>query len=445
MHTCTKLERRELLFYSRVKRTCLLKRHFLNILALLIIGLGASIAPLDFAVNVAFPSITQAFNLDTQAIRWIPLSYVLTYGLLVIGFGALGDRIGHLRVFRFGLILAVVALTLCATAPTYLWLVSARVLQGISMGLTLSCAPALVTFLYKEHERTRALSMYGSMTSIASLIAPLAGGLSIVLLDWPGVYWFRVPLALLALACLPLIQAKLHHRPAPAVTAKSGASTIFLLFEIFKSSKPFIWINMTSVAVQMASFTIPLLAPYYLARVAQWGPTESGSVLAIWASGTLIGSALAARIAQQFGTNIAALAACCLCILGLSLASFWSSDIARPLIFTTVFVHGAGLGLFQVSYSDWVVRTLPIHARGVAGGLTVFTRTIGVVSAALLWLWLLERLQTQAIREGLSASEAFLTGFHFVCLLSAFLITATVMMSGWASKLWFKRLVQPNQ
>lgn len=405
----------------------------MNILALLIIGLGASIAPLDFAVNVAFPAITRAFDLDTQAIRWIPLSYVLTYGLLVIGFGALGDRIGHLRVFRFGLILAVIALTLCATAPTYLWLVLARVLQGISMGLTLSCAPALVTFLYKEHERTRALSMYGSMTSIASLIAPIAGGLSIVWLDWPGVYWFRVPLALLALACLPLIQTKLHHRPAPSVAGHAQRSTLFLLFDIFKASRPFVWMNATSAAVQMASFTIPLLAPYYLARVAQWGPTESGSVLAVWATGTLIGSALAPRVARRFGTNIAALIASCLCMMGLLLASLWSTNIELALIYGTVFIHGTGLGLFQVSYADWIVKTLPIHARGVAGGLTVFTRTIGVVSAALLWLWILERLQNNAMNDGLLISEAFLAGFHVVCLLSAFLILIVVMISGWTT------------
>ncbi len=417
----------------------------MNILALLIIGLGASIAPLDFAVNVAFPAITRAFDLDTQAIRWIPLSYVLTYGLLVIGFGALGDRIGHLRVFRFGLILAVIALTLCATAPTYLWLVFARVLQGVSMGLTLSCAPALVTFLYKEHERTRALSMYGSMTSIASLIAPLAGGLSIVWLDWPGVYWFRVPLALLALVCLPFIQAKLHHRPTPSVAGHARSSTLFLLIDIFKASRSFVWINATSAAVQMASFTIPLLAPYYLARVAQWGPTESGSVLAVWATGTLIGSALAPRVARRFGTNIAAFMASCLCMVGLLLASLWSTNIVLALIFGTVFIHGTGLGLFQVSYSDWVVKTLPIHARGVAGGLTVFTRTIGVVSAALLWLWLLECLQNNALNDGLLVSEAFLAGFHIVCLLSALLILIVVMISGWITNLWFKRQIQPNQ
>jgi MFS family permease len=405
----------------------------LNIFALLIVGLGASIAPLDFSVNVAFPAITQAFGLDTQAIRWIPLSYVLTYGVLVIGFGALGDRVGHLRVFRLGLIMGIVALTLCAVAPNYPWLIFARVLQGISMALTLSCAPALVTFLYAEHDRTRALSAYGSMTSIASLIAPLAGGLSIALMGWPGVYWYRVPLALLALAALPRIQARLRHRPTTTTTQKR-ASTFWLLIDIFKTSPPFIWINAISAAVQMGSFTIPLLVPYYLSKVAHWGPTESGVVLAIWALGTLLGSALAATIARQIGTNRAALLAGWLCATGLVMTAFWSIDIALPLLFGAVFIHGTGLGLFQVSYSDWVVRTLPIQARGVAGGLTVFTRTIGVVSAALLWLWLLEQVRLEALTAGLSLESAFLKGFQFICWLSATLIALTLIASGFVNR-----------
>ena len=405
----------------------------MNIFALLIVGLGASIAPLDFSVNVAFPAITQAFGLDTQAIRLIPLSYVLTYGVLVIGFGALGDRVGHLRVFRLGLIMGVVALTLCAVAPNYPWLIFARVLQGISMALTLSCAPALVTFLYAEHDRTRALSAYGSMTSIASLIAPLAGGLSIALMGWPGVYWFRVPLALLALAALPRIQARLRHRPTTTITQKR-ASTFWLLIDIFKTSPPYIWINTISAAVQMGSYTIPLLVPYYLSQVAHWGPTESGVVLAIWALGILLGSALAATIARHIGTNRAALIAGWLCVAGLVMTAFWSIDIALPLLFGAVFIHGTGLGLFQVSYSDWVVRTLPIQARGVAGGLTVFTRTIGVVSAALLWLWLLEQVRLEALTAGLSLDGAFLKGFQFICWLSATLIALTLIASGFVNR-----------
>jgi MFS family permease len=78
----------------------------------LAVGLGASVGPLDFAVNVAFPAISEAFQIQTQTIRWVALFYVLTYGSLVLWFGALGDRIGHLRVFRFGLVLGAIAFAL---------------------------------------------------------------------------------------------------------------------------------------------------------------------------------------------------------------------------------------------------------------------------------------------------------------------------------------------
>jgi MFS family permease len=344
--------------------------------------------------------------------------------------------------------MGAVALTLCAVAPNYLWLIFARVLQGISMALTLSCAPALVTFLYAEHDRTRALSAYGSMTSIASLIAPLAGGLSIALMGWPGVYWFRVPLALLALAALPRIQTRLRHRPSltpTTATTRKATSTFFLLLNTFNTSVPFIWINAISVIVQMGSFTIPLLVPYYLSHVAHWGPAESGAALAIWALGTLTGSALAAIISRQMGTNRAALLAGGLCVTGLSLTALWTLSVALPLLLSAVFIHGAGLGLFQVSYSDWVVRTLPIQARGVAGGLTVFTRTIGVVSAALLWLWLLEQVRLEALTEGVSTEAAFLRGFQLICWLSATLIALTLMASGLVRNLWRTRLVQKNE
>ena len=108
-----------------------------------IVGCGAAIAPLDFAVNMAFPAMTEAFALATPDIRWVAVCYVITYGSLMLFCGVLGDRLGHLRVFRWGLVLSALALVACAAAPSYGWLLAGRVLQGIGVALTLSCAPAL--------------------------------------------------------------------------------------------------------------------------------------------------------------------------------------------------------------------------------------------------------------------------------------------------------------
>ena len=60
---------------------------------LAVVGLGASLAAMDLAVNVAFPSVTAAFALATGEIRWLVVSYVLTYASLMLACGKLGDRI----------------------------------------------------------------------------------------------------------------------------------------------------------------------------------------------------------------------------------------------------------------------------------------------------------------------------------------------------------------
>src|SRR3954451_21011181 len=60
-------------------------------IGLSVVGLGTIAAPLDTAVNIALPSITQAFGLQVQDIRWIVIAYVLTYASLMLVFGRIGD------------------------------------------------------------------------------------------------------------------------------------------------------------------------------------------------------------------------------------------------------------------------------------------------------------------------------------------------------------------
>ena len=155
---------------------------------LVVVSLGASLAAMDLAVNVAFSSITDAFTLETRSIRWVVICYVLTYSSLMLAFGKLGDRIGHRRVFRAGLVVSALGLVLCALAADYGSLLAARVVQGIGTALVLSCAPALATLLYDESRRINALGSYSSLTALAAVIAPLAGGASIAALGWSGVF-----------------------------------------------------------------------------------------------------------------------------------------------------------------------------------------------------------------------------------------------------------------
>ncbi len=431
-------------------------------LGLAVIGLGASLGPLDFSVTVAFPAITQAFALATSDIRWVAVWYVVSYGALMLSFGALGDRIGHLRVFRLGLILSTLFNVLCALAPSYASLLAMRALQGVAIALVLSCGPALAIGLFDERMRTRALSGYAGIAALAAVTAPLLGGASLALLGWPGVYWFRVPIGLLALACLPLlgrevgrISAKARQpidiagsvllssavamfllvppmlRPGRAgwlvvpmalagallmtmfVRRQRASASPFLPHEVVRDAD-FIIANLSSVAMQFASFTVPLVVPFYLTRIAHCGPLATGALLALWASGSMLGSSFAARVVAARGARSSAVLAAGLVVSGLIGMACWPATTHYPFIILSLVWHGVGIGLFQVAYSDMVVAALPPSARGVAGSLTMVTRTVGIVMGASAWIWMLQTLESVGVAGGLAAEHAFVQSFDRV-------------------------------
>ena len=70
-----------------------------------------------------------------------------------------------------------------------------RCLQGVGAALVLSCGAALVTSLYGEERRSRALGVYTMMMAFGLMLGPLLGGALTAIWDWPAVFWFRIPIA----------------------------------------------------------------------------------------------------------------------------------------------------------------------------------------------------------------------------------------------------------
>src|SRR3974377_589335 len=163
------------------------------------VGLGTAVTQLDASVNIAFPAITRGFDLSIGAIQWVVICYVLTYASLLLALGRIGDNFGHALVFRIGLIWSTVALLLVGWSPSFGAMLLFRCLQGIGAALVLSCGAALVTCLYGEGRRSQALGIYTMMLSVGLMLGPLLGGALTAAWDWPAVFWFRVPIATVAL------------------------------------------------------------------------------------------------------------------------------------------------------------------------------------------------------------------------------------------------------
>src|SRR5215468_12660369 len=143
---------------------------------LAIVGLGASLAPLDIAVNVALPAITRHFELALGDVQWLVICYVLVYGSLMLVCGKLGDLFGHRLIFRIGLFVSAIGCAVCAAAPDWPLFLLARAAQGVGTALALSCTPALATSLFPETARVKALAGFGMAMALASAVGPLLGG-----------------------------------------------------------------------------------------------------------------------------------------------------------------------------------------------------------------------------------------------------------------------------
>ena len=450
-------------------------------LGLLVVGLGTIVAPLDTAVNIAFPSITRAFALEVEDIRWVVIAYVLTYASLMLIFGKLGDLLGYRHIFRLGLLVSAAGFAACSLAPTYGLLLLGRVLQGIGIALTLSCAPALATSLFEERERTRVLGTYAAITAAGAALGPLIGGFLVERWDWNAVFWFRAPLVLVALALSGLLPAV----PRPGSTRGFDALGAVLLviwmsalllavsvpaerfglalplglallalagfaaFMVRETLYPepiirpslfrnvdFALMSAASVAVHLATFSVLLLVPYHLVRTMGLDVAIGGIVLAMGAGGMVVGSWLAGRLAARTRVGRLALVGVALCIAGLWTISVWTPTTGLFAMGLSLLIQGVGVGLFQVAYADLVTATLPLSDRGVAGSLTMVTRTLGIVGGATGLSAAFRHFETAALSAGASATDAFLAGFQSTFFYAALGLALLLALSLVRPRLW---------
>ncbi len=169
-------------------------------------------------VNVALPSIRSGLHASPGGLQWILSGYALAFGLALVPAGRLGDARSRRAVFMVGLTLFTLSSAVAGLAQTMLWLVVARLVQGLAAGVVNPQIAGLIQVVFSARERPRAFGALGATIGIATAAGPLIGGLLIALAGtqegWRWVFYVNVPVGLVA---LPLAW---HLLPAPAETRR---------------------------------------------------------------------------------------------------------------------------------------------------------------------------------------------------------------------------------
>ncbi|HST48914.1 MFS transporter [Jatrophihabitans sp.] len=404
--------------------------------ALAVCLLGGAMVLLDVSiVNVALRSISLGLHASGDALQWVLSGYSLTFGLLLVPAGRLGDTRGRRRMFLIGLVLFTLTSLLCGAAPNATWLVIARLSQGLAAGLLTPQISALIQQLFRGRERGKAFGLFGAMVGISTALGPLIGGLLIQLFGesdgWRYVFFVNLPIGLVtvpfALRLLPQAsdeQRGRRHDLDPVGVLLLGAGVVVLLLPFVQeqqwhgSAK---WLLVPLAALLLAgfvawearyrragreslvdlalfgrrsfSFGTSMITVYFagftalffvLTLLLQFGLGYSALLAGLTTLPFAVGSGLAAgvsgRVVHRFGRRLV--------LLGLVLVTLGylgvigvvrevPEHLTGWVLIAPLLIGGIGSGMVIAPNQTLTLSEVPVSQGGTAGGLIQVGQRIG--------------------------------------------------------------------
>jgi EmrB/QacA subfamily drug resistance transporter len=226
---------------------------------LTVVCMGFFMVLLDITiVNIAIPSMVDGLKASLDQVLWVLNAYTLTYAVLLITAGRLGDRFGQRTLFAAGLAVFTLASAACGLAQDPNQLIAARVVQAIGGALLTPQTLAILTAIFPPDRRGAAFGVWGGIAGLATIAGPVLGGVLTTYLDWRWIFYVNVPIGIVALVATFLVIPDLRPgraasvEPVGVLLASSGLLAI--TFGLIEGER-FGWSTVGTVAG--APITIP--------------------------------------------------------------------------------------------------------------------------------------------------------------------------------------------
>jgi EmrB/QacA subfamily drug resistance transporter len=374
--------------------------------------------------NVALPSIQRDFGASLSALEWTINAYTLTFAVLLVTGGRLGDIFGRRRVFLIGVAAFAVASTMIGIAPGEGTLIGFRALQGVGAALMMPATLSIISNAFPPHERGKAIGTWAGVSAIALAAGPLVGGWLTEDVSWRAIFFLNIPVAIGAIAVTlfathesrdETVSRKVDFGGIAAITltlaplvlalveanawgwgsariigllALSVASLIaFVLVErasdapvvdfAFFRSRQFAGTNVVAFAVSFTMFAMFFFLALYMQNILHYSPLEAGvrflpSTLVIIVAGPIAG-----RLTDRIGPRPLMTAG--LVLVGA--ATLWESRItvhtSYGYLLPAFVVMGLGMGFVMSPMSTAAMNAVDRTKAGVASGVLSMSRMVG--------------------------------------------------------------------
>lgn len=427
-------------------------------LAAATIWLAISMSVLDSAIaNIALPTIAAELHATPALAVWVINGYQLAVTVLLLPLAAMGDRIGHSRVYLPGLALFVVGSLLCALASSLPMLIGARVVQGMGAAGIMSMNSALLRATYPVAMLGRGMGYNAVVIATSSAIGPTLASAILAVADWPWLFAVNVPVGLAAVVigwrCLPHDPGH-GHRPdyvaaglsagmlgltvygAESFAREGRSSGLVLLLGglalgatlvLWERGKPAPLFPMDllriplfslSLLTSVVSFAAQMLAfvtmPFVLQQAMGRSVVDSGLLMTPWPLAVGVTAFFSGRMADRLPAGLFGGVGLVLLAAGLFALAQLGADPTDGQIVWRMALCGAGFGLFQAPNNRAIIGVAPRARSGAAGGMLASARLLGQTAGAVAVAAGFHRLGM-----GLGSGQLLLTGAAVAALVAA--------------------------
>ncbi len=149
-------------------------------------------------VNVAVPTLMKDLDADVTAVGWVNSAYLLTFAVLLLVTGRMGDKFGPRPVFISGLVIFTLASLWCGLSGTVELLIVARAVQGVGGALMTPQTMSMITRVFPPQKRGAAMGLWGAVAGVATITGPVLGGI-LVPIGWEWIFYVNIPVGVVAL------------------------------------------------------------------------------------------------------------------------------------------------------------------------------------------------------------------------------------------------------